>query len=64
MPKNAPSGPPKKSDEQATLSIEIPAKVLMTFIRTVAWIVFLCVVVALLINGIDPTVLMPFAPRL
>jgi hypothetical protein len=36
----------------------------MTFIRTVAWIVFLCVLVALVINGIDPTVLMPFAPRL
>ncbi|MCF6467375.1 hypothetical protein FAF44_02960 [Nonomuraea sp. MG754425] len=69
MPKNAPSGPPDKPDNRATLTVAIPADVLQTFIRTLPWLIALTAVIILALNGFDltdlaPMVLAPWAQRL
>lgn len=61
MQQDAPSGQPEKND---STQIVVPNEALKTLVRLIAFLAFLAAMVLLAINGLDPTVLAPFAPRL
>lgn len=61
MQENVPSGQPEKND---STRIVVPNEALRSLVKLIAFLAFLAAVVILAMNGFDPTVLAPFAPRL
>ncbi|MGR6921184.1 hypothetical protein ACU635_43670 [[Actinomadura] parvosata] len=61
MQQDAPEGQPEKKNDST--QIVVPNEALKTLVRLIAFIAFLGLVAFLAVNGFDPTVLLPFAPR-
>ncbi|GAB2918469.1 hypothetical protein ACFMQL_20410 [Nonomuraea fastidiosa] len=62
MPQDTPSGQPEKKNDST--QIVLPNEALRTLVKLIAFLALLGAAVFLAVNGLDPTVLAPFAPRL